>query len=228
MRNTYNIRSRCKGAIIIRRLILGIVISSFLIILPVLGNAEILRAPNLWILVAVGVLASVFQPSYNPFTITAKPRDRGTGAQIVWSVYVIQLGAILEGAYLRYPRSIEWDLTAIIALGALALGLWFRTWAVLTLGRFFTMHLSIAQDHSIIRTGPYKVVRHPSYLGAFVLYASTTVFLHAWFATVAAMVILPIAFLRRIHYEEEILNEEFGKEYESYCSEVRKIIPGIW
>lgn len=212
----------------IKRFIQGIVISSLVIILPVLGNPAILRAPHIWILLAFGVLASVFQPAYNPFTITVKPGDRGTGAQIIWSVYMTQLAAILETAYLRYPRSVQWDLTAVIALVAMTLGLGLRTWAVSTLGSLFTMHISVRKDHCIIRSGPYRIVRHPGYLGAFILYISTTVFLHSWFSAVAATVILPFAFLRRIHYEEELLTEECGAEYESYRSEVRKILPWIW
>ena len=212
----------------IKRLILGIVVSSLVVILPVLGNLDILRAPHLWILLVFGVLASMFQPGYNPLSITAKPGDKGTGAQIIWSVYVTQLASILESAYLRYPRSVEWDLVAIIALAAMILGLSLRTWAVFTLGSLFTMHIAVQKNHTIICKGPYRIVRHPSYLGAFMMYISTTVFLHAWIAAVAALIILPFSFLRRIHHEEQVLKEQFGEEYNSYCSRVRKIIPGIW
>lgn len=212
----------------VKRLIQGTLISSMVVILPVLGNAEMLRFPQVWVLVAIGVLASVLQPGYGALTIVSKPRDGGTGAQIVWSVYVTQLAAILEAAYLRYPRSIEWDLVATIALIAMVLGLSLRTWAVVTLGGLFTMHISIQRDHAIISEGPYRIVRHPSYLGAFVLYTSTTVFLHAWLSAAAAVVALSFAFLRRMHREEQVLKEELGASYESYCAEVRKILPGLW
>jgi len=90
------------------------------------------------------------------------------------------------------------------------------------------MHISIQRDHVIIRDGPYKFVRHPSYLGAFVLYTSTTLFLHAWFSAAAAVVILSFAFMRRMHREEQVLKREFGAGYESYCAEVHKMVPGLW
>ena len=212
----------------IKRLVLGIVIAFLVVILPALGNIEILRAPHMWILIVLGILASIFQPGYNPFTITAKPRDKWTGAQIIWSVYLTQLIAILEATYLRYPRSVEWDLAATIALVIAVLGLALRTWAVLTLGSLFTMHIDVQQGHSLVRRGPYKVVRHPSYLGAFIMYMSTIVFLHSWFSLIAAVVMLPFAFLRRIHYEEGLLKEEFGEEYEAYRLKVKKILPGVW
>lgn len=212
----------------IKRLVQGIVIAILVVILPVLGNREILGAPHIWILILAGILASVFQPGYNPFTITAKPKDKGTGAQIIWSVYITQLAAILEAAYVRYPRSVQWDLTAIVALVAMATGLGLRTWAVLTLGNLFTMHIDIQKDHSIVSKGPFRIVRHPSYLGAFIMYVSTIVFFHAWFSLIAAALVLPFAFLRRIHYEEELLVGEFGEEYEAYRLQVKKILPGIW
>jgi len=212
----------------IKRLILGIVISALVVVLPVLGNAEILRAPHMWILILLGILASVFQPSYNPFTITTKPKDKGTGAQIIWSVYLTQLAAILEATYLRYPRSVQWDLAASIAVGGAMLGLALRTWAVLTLGNLFTMHIDIQEGHSVVRRGPFAIVRHPSYLGAFIMYVSTVVLLHAWFSLIAAVLILPFAFLRRIHYEEELLKGNLGSEYDAYCLKVKKILPGVW
>ncbi len=212
----------------IKRLILGIVISFLVVILPVLGKTEILRAPHMWILILLGILASIFQPSYNPFTITAKPKDKGTGAQIIWSVYLTQLAAILEATYLRYPHSVQWDLTASIAIGAAVLGLALRTWAVLTLGSLFTMHIDIQKDHSIVTKGPFRIVRHPSYLGAFIMYVATIIFLHAWFSLIVAALVLPFAFLRRIHYEEELLEGGFGEEYEAYRRRVKRFLPGIW
>lgn len=212
----------------IKRLILGIVISFLVVILPVLGKTEILRAPHMWILILLGILASIFQPSYNPFTITAKPKDKGTGAQIIWSVYLTQLAAILEATYLRYPHSVQWDLTASIAIGAAVLGLALRTWAVLTLGSLFTMHIDIQKDHSIVTKGPFRIVRHPSYLGAFIMYVATIIFLHAWFSLIVAALVLPFAFLRRIHYEEELLEGFFWEEYEAYRRRVKRFLPGIW
>ncbi len=210
----------------LRRMILGTILVSTIVILPALGNMEILHAPHLWILLGIGTLASVLQPAYNPFSILLKTGDRGTGAQIIWSIYLVQLAATLEAAYLRYPQSIAWDSVAYIALIGCVIGLSIRTWAVVILGDFFTMHISIEKDHIIISKGPYALVRHPSYLGAYILYLSAAVFLHAWYAAlIAATLLLPFAFLRRIHFEENRLLEEFGEDYEDYRKRTYKIIP---
>ncbi|MCK5529374.1 MAG: isoprenylcysteine carboxylmethyltransferase family protein [Kiritimatiellae bacterium] len=176
----------------------------------------------------LAVLASMFQPSYNPFTITSKSKDKGTGAQIIWSVYVTQLAAILEATYVRYPQSVKWDTIAVVALVAMIVGFGIRTWSVLTLGNLFTMHLDIQNDHTVIRKGPYKIVRHPSYLGAFIMYISTIIFFHSWYSLVVAVVILPVAFVRRIHYEDKLLKAELGEEYQLYCQQVKRVLPWLW
>ena len=105
------------------------------------------------------------------------------------------------------------------------LGLALRTWSIYTMGNYFTMHLSILKGHKLIQSGPYKYIRHPGYVGAFFLYAGTTVLLHTWFSLILALIILPIAWLRRIYYEENLLIQEFGEKYISYCKSVKRVIP---
>lgn len=212
----------------LKKFIQGLFVSISIIILPVLGNVSILAAPQLWILLIIGVSASILQPDYNPFSKSTIPIDRGTTNQIVWSVYITQLAAVIESAYLIFPYSIKWDSVTTASLVIMVLGLALRTWSVYSLGNCFTMHLSIQDGHKIICSGPYKYLRHPSYAGAFLMYFGTTLFLHVRFSLLLALIILPIAWLRRIYYEEKLLAEKFGKEYKSYCKSVKKIIPWLW
>ena len=71
-------------------------------------------------------------------------------------------------------------------------------------------------------------MRHPSYVGAFLAFMGTAVFLHAWYSLLAAAILLPVAWLRRIHHEEKMMVDAFGDEYKDYSKSVRKVIPGIW
>ncbi len=212
----------------IRKIIKGTIVSSAIAVLPVLGNTKMFYSPHIWILVAVGFLASILQPDYNIVKDTSKTNDKGTEIQIIWSVYITQLFAVFEAAYLRFPDSVKWDILTTASLFLMTSGLVLRTWAIYTLGNYFTMHLSIQKEHKIIRKGPYKYMRHPSYAGAFFTYFGTTIFLHAWFSLITAAIILPLAWVRRIYYEEKLLVEELGEEYKSYCMSVKRIIPYIW
>lgn len=212
----------------IKKFIQGLIVSSLIVMVPVIGNNAILSAPHLWILIVIGMLASLFQPNYNPFKRSPSSADKGTANQIIWSIYFTQLFVLIEAAYFRYPESISWGALTTFALILMVSGLAIRTWAVFTLGKYFTWHISTQENQPIIKAGPYAFVRHPGYFGAFLTYASTALFLKTWVSFILSFIILLFAFLRRIHYEEKELKLEFGSQYDSYCNSVKRFIPGIW
>ncbi len=203
-------------------------VSLIVVVVPCVGNPAFLGSPKAWILAATGIMASLFQPVYNPFGKAPDMRDRGTANQIIWSIYLTQLAIVLEAAYVRYPDSVSWNAATAIALILIITGLSVRTWAVYTLGEFFTWHISTRTDQTIITAGPYAYIRHPGYSGAFLTYASTAVFLHSWYALAPSAVILWIAFIRRIRHEEDELKQKLGEPYVNYCLNVKRLIPGVW
>ncbi len=211
-----------------RKLTQGLVASAVVAILPVAGNPAMLTSPQIWLFFIVGVLASFFQPRYNPFGRSPDAKDRGTAQQIIWSIYITQVAVLVEAAYFRYPVSVTWDWITTIALVLMVSGLLMRTWGVVTLGRYFTWHITAEEQQTVVRSGPYRFVRHPGYLGAFLTYGSTALFFHSWIVCIPSAAILLFAFLRRIHYEEKELCVVLGDDYKSYCRSVRRLIPGLW
>lgn len=212
----------------LRKLLQGAIVTTLVVIIPTIGNLAILRAPHIWILIAIGILASLLQPTYNPFKSAPDRSDKGTANQIIWSIYLTQLFMLIEAVYFRYPASITWNSLTTIALVLMVSGLAIRTWAVITLGDMFTWHISSQNIQNVVTTGPYAFVRHPGYVGAFLTYVSTTIFLHAWVACLVSAAVLALAFLRRIHYEEILLHAALGARYRDYCRSVKRFIPGVW
>jgi len=211
-----------------KKIVKALIVATVLTILPVLGNIEMLYAAQVWILFVLGAFGSILQPDYSLSKDKKNSRDAGTEALIIWSVFITQLLAILEAAYMRYPESIKWDTVAFVTLTIMLVGFALRGWAICTLGEYFTMHLAIHEDHKIIRIGPYKYFRHPSYVGAFMTYMGTSIFLHSWISAIVAIIILPFAWMKRMSYEEEMLLDNFGNEYKDYCKDVKRVIPGLW
>jgi protein-S-isoprenylcysteine O-methyltransferase len=211
----------------IRKMVVGAAISICVVILPAVFNPAALLSSKLWLMVLLGTLAGALQPSFNPFGKAASGRDRGTALQIVWSILLVQLVAVIEAVYFRYPASLEWDALSVISLVMMVFGLALRTWGVMTLGRYFTWHVTVQTDQKVIRQGPYRFLRHPGYAGGLLSYFFSTLFLGAWFAAVFAAIILPLAFLRRIRYEEELLVETFGKDYTDYQQQVGALFPAL-
>lgn len=112
----------------------------------------------------------------------------------------------------------------------------------------FTFELCVRIDHSLVKTGPYKIVRHPGYAGLLATYIGMfcwfgargswlresgiveTLAGCAFFATFAiAMVGLLIGFFRRMRIEDEALGEVFGLEWEEWVEKVPySLIPYVY
>jgi protein-S-isoprenylcysteine O-methyltransferase Ste14 len=107
-------------------------------------------------------------------------------------------------------------------------GLVLRVWAVRTLGRFFTVEVSVESDQSLVDTGPYARLRHPSYSGLLVVYLGLGLALDSYLS-VAAAVLLPLAaIVNRIRHEERLLVSELGRPYREYTERTDRLVPGVW
>ncbi|MGA9118248.1 MAG: isoprenylcysteine carboxylmethyltransferase family protein, partial [Bacteroidota bacterium] len=103
-----------------------------------------------------------------------------------------------------------------------------RWLAILSLKRQFTVDVSIAEDHRIIRTGMYRFVRHPAYAGSLLSFLGLALCFSNYVSMVIIFVPICLAFLYRIHVEEEALINAFGSQYLDYCASTRRLIPGIF
>ncbi|WP_232821638.1 methyltransferase family protein [Acidithiobacillus ferrivorans] len=97
----------------------------------------------------------------------------------------------------------------------------------MTLKRYFTVDLAIQPGHRLIRHGPYRMVRHPSYTGALLCFSGLA--LSFGCLTTAVMIILPVivVYLWRIAKEEHILTNAFGPAYQEYRYRTYRLIPGV-
>jgi protein-S-isoprenylcysteine O-methyltransferase len=209
----------------LRKVLTALIVSSLLWLAPAAGQPEAYRYPQLWLLVVFGILAGIFQPPYKPMDRQAPSQDRGTATQLVWTVYLTQLLGVVEAVYFRFPDGFRWDWAAVLFLDLAVLGLLLRSWAFRELGEFFTWHVNVKSGHRVVRSGPYRWIRHPSYTGAFLMYTSTNFFLHAWVVGGLTVALLLIAFLRRIHHEEGWMRQHLGEEYARYAQQTKALIP---
>jgi protein-S-isoprenylcysteine O-methyltransferase len=76
----------------------------------------------------------------------------------------------------------------------------------------------------LVRTGPYRLIRHPSYTGAFVALIASAILLHAWVTAVLGAIALYAAFRRRIRHEERLLAAALPG-YRRYVSRTGALLP---
>lgn len=112
----------------------------------------------------------------------------------------------------------------LLFLAGVLLILWGRhtlgpLWTITT-GTGVRLHL----EHRLIRHGPYAIVRHPMYLGFWLLVAGTLVTYRTWVLAGSLAVIVP-RFLGRARMEERALAAVFGQNWSDYASHVPMLIP---
>jgi protein-S-isoprenylcysteine O-methyltransferase Ste14 len=140
---------------------------------------------------------------------------------------VIFLAAGLAAPWL-YATHVLPDFLPVVIAGLLVviLGICFAVWARVHLGSNWSSRPAIHENHTITRTGPYAIVRHPIYTGILTGILGTAIATGALLAFISLLVIL-VLFLIKIRMEEQFLKEEFGEDYERYRHEVKALIPYV-
>ena len=159
---------------------------------------------------------------------SGKVRDRGT-MLLLWVVIFssITLGSwFAETHDSNLPGGTVWVKPA--ALVILVAGLALRWAAVLTLGKSFSSNVAVHATQKIMRTGPYRWMRHPSYTGLLLCIFAVALRTRNWISLLVIFVPITAALIYRIHIEEIVLHEHFGEEYSGYCRETKRLIPGVY
>lgn len=158
----------------------------------------------------------------------AARKDRGSLA-LIWVVVMlsIALGIWLSRAMpnARLPGPHEMYLGG---LAIFVIGLLLRWWSIITLGRFFTVQVAIASDHRLIESGPYRILRHPSYTGALLELLGFALCIGNWLTLVVMLVPVLAAFGWRIHVEEIALRDAFGDAWRDYVRRTWRLLPLVY
>jgi protein-S-isoprenylcysteine O-methyltransferase Ste14 len=111
-----------------------------------------------------------------------------------------------------------------VAIGGMAL----RLWAVRTLGQYFTYVVKVTPDQKVVDTGPYRLIRHPSYTGG--LLTGIGIGLSMGYAATAAIIGVTsfLAYLVRLRVEERALADTIGEPYRAYMARTKRLVPFVW
>jgi protein-S-isoprenylcysteine O-methyltransferase Ste14 len=154
--------------------------------------------------------------------------DRGNR----WVIVAFGLLGLLAGYLPAYADRNEWwtiDGDAVRWLGVVLFlaGGALRLWPVFVLGRRFSGLVAIQPGHTLVTSGIYGVIRHPSYLGLLVMTLGWGLAFRSWVGVLLTVLMLP-PLLARIHAEERLLRTQFGAEYDAYCARTARLIPGLY
>jgi protein-S-isoprenylcysteine O-methyltransferase Ste14 len=122
------------------------------------------------------------------------------------------------------PRGPVTYYTGVVLLFA---GLGYACWARVVLGENWSADVTIKSGHELIRTGPYRWVRHPIYTGLITALLGGAIAegeIHSFLG----VALITVSFIRKLRIEERMLRELFGQEYGRYRSETAALIPWVF
>ncbi|TAN06308.1 MAG: isoprenylcysteine carboxylmethyltransferase family protein [Rhodanobacteraceae bacterium] len=112
-------------------------------------------------------------------------------------------------------------------LALVVAGLAFAVWARIHLGGNWSGSVAVKNAHELIRTGPYRWVRHPIYTGMLCAILGTAIAQNQWRSWLALGLIW-LALWRKWRLEERFMQATFGERYQAYRARVPAIIPWKW
>jgi protein-S-isoprenylcysteine O-methyltransferase Ste14 len=151
-------------------------------------------------------------------------RDRGSALLIIGGVFLSIAIAFLfaSNGIAMLPGWVSYVGIALMVAGIIV-----RQWAIAVLGRYFSPVVGIQEGQKVVKTGPYRLVRHPSYTGALLIIVGVGLALQSWGAVLVLLLVFGITFGYRIRMEEKVLVSELGDEYVQYKKTTKRIIPYI-
>lgn len=149
----------------------------------------------------------------------------GLGLQLIsypisWSVWRTPLFSPFTGE--QFALNIGFQVMAV------ALGIWSAWLAVSAfreLGKQWSLQARVLEGHILVKTGVYSIVRHPIYTAMLGMLIATGIVISHWLALGAAIIVFLAGTKIRMHLEEKLLADAFGKEFAEWSSAVPGLIP---
>jgi len=188
---------------------------------------------TLWLILDYGWIASEIYIGVATRTRNGSGtvRDRGT-LYLLWLVIVVSITAgtwISEAnGPLGFDRPGEGHWLKLTALLILIAGLALRWSAILSLGKSFSSNVAIHSTQTVLKTGLYRWMRHPSYTGLLLCILAVGLHTLNWISLLVITIPTAAVLLYRIHVEEIALREAFGEEYLEYSRRTKRLVPGVY
>jgi protein-S-isoprenylcysteine O-methyltransferase Ste14 len=154
--------------------------------------------------------------------------DRGNRWVIIALVLIGTLAAYLPAYTDRKDFwTLDGDTVRWLGVVLFAAGGALRLWPVFVLGRRFSGLVAIQPGHTLVTSGVYGIIRHPSYLGLLINSLGWALAFRSGAGVLLTALMIP-PLLARIGAEERLLRSQFGAEYDAYRSRTSRLIPGLY
>jgi protein-S-isoprenylcysteine O-methyltransferase Ste14 len=188
----------------------------------------------LGIYIASMMVNSLFLLRTSPETVAerGRPKEMRNWDKVIsslWGLMQFLVLPLVAGLDLRFgwtqSLSVAWHLAGAMVFAA---GLGLFGWAMIVNAYFSTVvRIQSDRGHTVCRTGPYRFVRHPGYVGAILQSGGAPVLLGSLWALIPGLVAAGLM-VARTTLEDRTLQAELPG-YADYTEEVRfRLVPGLW
>ena len=143
------------------------------------------------------------------------------------AAYVFMAVPDLGWGWLNQPLVAPSRTATATGYGWLLAGMFFAGWARFFLGGNWSSDVTLKQDHTLVRSGPYRIVRHPIYTGLLVALLGTAIALGPVRCFLGVM-LAAVAWKIKSITEEKFMEQQFGDQYTNYRMQVKALVPYIW
>lgn len=211
------------------KILTALLFIGFCYVLPLAWNISLLLSPQVLILAGMSVVLFLTQPALSiRDTRENQSSDRLSVLVILGMAGFCQLFSLLERAYWPGDEGLSYNVCFFVGLLLLIGGMAFRIWSIRSLGSFFTTTVKTQRHQTIVTSGVYRLLRHPSYLGAYLTIVGGAVLLEARWGIVISLLGMFGAYFYRIRVEEATLLRVFGREYVDYQQKSKRMFPFLW
>ena len=157
---------------------------------------------------------------------TQSPRSRLAQSAMVLAAFVLLFTPRFRTSALSWRFVPDSALTGLIGFILTLAGGAFAVWGRLTLGKIWSARVTIKENHKLVRTGPYALVRHPIYAGGLLALLGTAIVVGELRGLVAVFLALT-GWWFKSRLEEAVMLEHFDVEYLDYKKKVKALVPFI-
>jgi protein-S-isoprenylcysteine O-methyltransferase Ste14 len=162
-------------------------------------------------------------------SLAAGPFDRRS-TKLLGMAFLVGVIALLLAPLLNafHVGTLGYDAIGWVGVGLMIGGIGLRYWANRVLGRFYTRTLRVADDQRVVERGPYRIIRHPGYSAALLLWAGAGLASVNWILALILMVVMLGSYSYRIRCEEAMLLATLGLQYQNYRDRTWKLAPFLY
>ena len=166
-----------------------------------------------------------------PEEATLKKREEGLASKISGVLgligFISVIAFVINPAWLSFaslslPLWLRWAGVGIALIGFVLL-----QWSQVTLGKSWSDTPRMMKDQRLITDGPYHFIRHPIYTAFIFILGSTLLISSNWFIGLAWVGMTILEVISRIDFEESLMLEYFGEQYQEYMKKTGRLLPKL-